>query len=208
MKLICVAGLSYLLGSIPFAYIFGKLFKGFDIRRVGSGNVGTTNVFKNVGLLPGILTALGDGGKGALAVLFARSSSQDITSASLIALLFAVIGHNWPIWLHFEGGGGLATCIGGLLFISTGTLLYMGILWGGIWRITRHKYASSLSACAAFPVVMGIYERSWDFFTFGLGMGLALGFKQARAWMRVAGARVTEDDESEIASPPASHPNV
>jgi len=105
--------IAYLLGSIPFAYIIGR-FSGLDVRRVGDKNVGTFNIFRHAGLAAGIATLVADVGKGALAILAAKllSVPELVVFGAGIA---AVIGHNWPIFLHFRGGRGLAVVIGVLL---------------------------------------------------------------------------------------------
>jgi len=105
--------IAYLLGSIPFAYIIGKL-SGLDVRNVGDRNVGTFNVFRHAGLGAGIATLIADVGKGALAIVVAKLLSvHELVVFS--AGLAAVIGHNWPVFLRFRGGRGLAAVIGVLL---------------------------------------------------------------------------------------------
>ncbi len=105
--------IAYLLGSIPFAYIIGKL-SGFDVRKVGDRNVGTFNVFRHAGLGAGIATLVADVGKGALAIVVAKllSAHELVVFGAGVA---AVIGHNWPVFLRFRGGRGLAVVIGVLL---------------------------------------------------------------------------------------------
>ncbi len=104
---------AYLLGSIPFAYIIGK-WRRVDIRQIGDKNVGTFNVFRHEGMAAGILTLVADVGKGSLAIVAARliSGNEPVVFAAGVA---AVIGHNWPVFLHFRGGRGLAVIIGALL---------------------------------------------------------------------------------------------
>ncbi len=184
MKTVGVAVVSYLMGSVPFAYIMARLFRGIDIRKVGSRNVGTTNVLRTAGVLPGLLTGLGDCFKGVGAVLIARVAAPEAPWAAFVAGLFAVVGHNWPVWLQFQGGGGLATCVGTLLVLSQASVFYLLSLWGASFVLTRHKYASSVMGCLSLPVFLGLYEQSWEFFTFGLGMGVLLGAKQVAAWAR------------------------
>ncbi|MCJ7764042.1 MAG: glycerol-3-phosphate acyltransferase [Dehalococcoidales bacterium] len=101
----------YLLGSIPFAYIAGRLLKGVDIRRVGGGNVGGTNVMREVGTAAGIGVLAADIGKGTLAVLIAQwlGVPQVIVFVTGLAV---VVGHSWPVFLEFSGGKGGATTIG------------------------------------------------------------------------------------------------
>jgi glycerol-3-phosphate acyltransferase PlsY len=189
MKAIAVAATSYFIGSVPFSYIWAKVFSGIDIRRVGSRNVGTTNVVLSSGLIPGLLSGVGDLGKGVVAVLFAQAIAPESIVMHFVAALAAVIGHNWPIWLSFQGGGGLATCIGALLVLSTGSVIYMGIFWAAVYAITRHKYLSSVTSCLAVAVFLGLYEHSWDYFFFGLCMGFLLGVKQVIAWLKYGAKR-------------------
>jgi glycerol-3-phosphate acyltransferase PlsY len=109
--------LGYLLGSIPFAYLAARLVKKVDIRKVGGGNVGTLNTMREIGPLPGVLVLLADMGKGALAVLIAQWLGLHLYWAFAAGFL-AVVGHNWPVWLKFRGGQGLATTMGVLLAFS------------------------------------------------------------------------------------------
>jgi glycerol-3-phosphate acyltransferase PlsY len=104
--------IGYLLGSIPFAYIAGRLFKKVDIRRVGGGNVGATNVMREVGTAAGIGVFIADVAKGTLAVLIARWLVPSSMIPAFIAGLAAVVGHSWSVFLKFSGGKGGATTIG------------------------------------------------------------------------------------------------
>ncbi len=109
--------IGYLLGSIPFAYITGRLIKGVDIRREGGGNVGALNTMREVGTAAGIGVLAADMAKGALAVLVAQwlGVSQIFV---FIAGFAAIVGHNWPIFLKFRGGMGAATTLGVLLVLA------------------------------------------------------------------------------------------
>ena len=144
---------AYLVGSVPFAYIFAWLAKKFDIRKIGSQNVGTTNVIKEAGWLPGILTALADGSKGLFAVLIGSTTGN---GWELPALLMAIVGHNWPVWLGFHGGGGLATFIGGMLFAGKWWVVPVLLgLWGRLLLIRSITAASWWLAPLAIPVGLG-----------------------------------------------------
>jgi glycerol-3-phosphate acyltransferase PlsY len=109
--------IGYLLGSIPFAYLIGWLVKGVDIRKVGGGNVGTVNTMREIGTLPGLGVFLADMGKGALAVLIAQWLGLHLYWVFAVGLV-TVVGHNWPVWLKFKGGQGLATTMGVLVVFS------------------------------------------------------------------------------------------
>ena len=106
---------SYIIGLFPSAYIAGRLVKGVDIRKVGDRNAGAANVYRNINHVAGMAVLAGDIGKGALAVLLAQAvASQPIV---LLCGVAVVAGHNWPIFLRFKGGRGLATTIGVLLVL-------------------------------------------------------------------------------------------
>ena len=106
--------LGYFLGSIPTAYIAGRLLKGRDIRHMGDGNVGARNAFHELGPKVGVAVGIVDAGKGALAILVAQAA--DISQvAVLLTGAAAVIGHNWPVFLGFRGGRGESTTMGVLL---------------------------------------------------------------------------------------------
>lgn len=130
LKLIIIALLSYLLGSIPTAWIISKKFFGFDIRERGSGNVGSTNTFRLLGWKWGLVVQIIDIAKGAVAVLVlpylfgsgitfpANTWFQDITIVKMIAGVFAVIGHIFPVSIGFRGGKGINTTAGMLIGIA------------------------------------------------------------------------------------------
>lgn len=109
--------IGYLLGSVPFAYLIARLVKGVDIRKVGGGNVGSLNAMREIGTLPGFGVLFGDIAKGALAVLIAQWLGLHLYWVFATGFM-AVVGHNWPVWLKFRGGRGLATTMGVLLVFS------------------------------------------------------------------------------------------
>jgi glycerol-3-phosphate acyltransferase PlsY len=109
--------IGYLLGSIPFAYIAGRLIKGIDIRQVGGGNVGTVNTMREIGTVAGLAVLLADMGKGVLTVFIARWLGVSVVFV-FVAGLAAVVGHSWPVFLKFKGGKGGATIMGVLLALA------------------------------------------------------------------------------------------
>jgi glycerol-3-phosphate acyltransferase PlsY len=126
---------AYLLGSIPFGVIIGKLWAGIDIRTVGSGNSGATNVFRTLGLAPAALVLAGDLAKGIAAVLIARLVSDSPLIASLAATA-AVAGHSWPAFAGFRGGRGVATGAGALFLLSpiAGAAALIGLVVVAVFR--------------------------------------------------------------------------
>jgi len=109
--------IGYLLGSIPFAYIAGRLLKGVDIRRVGGGNVGALNTMREIGTVAGLAVLLADMGKGVLTVLIAQWLGVSLIFVFIVGLA-AVVGHSWPVFLKFKGGKGGATAMGVLLALA------------------------------------------------------------------------------------------
>jgi glycerol-3-phosphate acyltransferase PlsY len=145
---------AYLLGSIPFGLILGKLFGTADVRKEGSGNIGATNVARVAGPLAGILTLVLDAAKGAAAVLLAGRYSNDSATWMMIAGLAALVGHCFPIWLKFKGGKGVATAAG--LYLALCPPAFLGglilfILVVGFWRYVS---LGSISAAAAMPLLL------------------------------------------------------
>ena len=109
--------IGYLLGSIPFAYIAGRLIKGVDIRQAGGGNVGALNVMREVGTAAGLGVLLADMAKGAVAVLIAQWLGLSLIFMFIVGFA-AVVGHNWPVFLKFNGGMGAATTMGALCALA------------------------------------------------------------------------------------------
>ena len=116
--------LGYLLGSIPTAYIAGRLLKGGDIRQMGDGNAGAANAFRQLGAKVGVMIGIIDAGKGALAVLIAQTAGIP-QAAVLLTGAAAIVGHNWPVFIGFRGGRGESTTIGVLLTTITQPMLVL-----------------------------------------------------------------------------------
>ena len=141
----------YLLGSIPFGLVITRLAGMGDIRAIGSGNIGATNVLRTGNKLLAALTLLGDAGKGAVAVLVASAFGPQAAAA---AGLGAFVGHLFPVWLHFKGGKGVATYLGVLAAFAWP----VGLAFAGIWLtvafLTRYSSLAALIAAAATPIVL------------------------------------------------------
>ena len=141
MNLITVAIYSYLLGSIPFGLILTKVFLKRDIRDVGSGNIGTTNVLRTGNKLLAILTLILDLLKGYISVYLTLLYFESLTSYSAMICL---IGHIFPIWLRFKGGKGVATYLGIILAFSYKLFLIFGICWIVLSLLFRFASLSSI----------------------------------------------------------------
>ena len=148
----------YLLGSIPFGLIVTKLAGSGDIRAVGSGNIGATNVLRTGRKGLAIATLLGDMLKGPAAVLLVNwFTGFAAPEAGLVAGLGAVLGHIFPVWLKFKGGKGVATYIGVLIAVSWPIAAAFGVIWGAAAALTRYSSLSGLLASAATPVLLWFF---------------------------------------------------
>lgn len=143
--------IGYALGSIPFAYLVTRLFGLGDIRNVGSGNVGTTNVLRTGNKLAAALTLVGDVGKGIVAVLIAKEFGD---WPAMAAALGAFVGHIFPVWLSFKGGKGVATYLGILAALNLPVALVTAATWIITALFTRISSLSALAAAALSPVYM------------------------------------------------------
>lgn len=148
----------YLFGSIPFGLILTRLAGSGDIRTVGSGNIGATNVLRTGRKGLAAATLLGDMLKGTAAVLI--MNAIDGADAALVAGLGAVIGHIFPVWLRFKGGKGVATYIGVLIAAAWPIAAAFGVIWGVVAVVTRYSSLSGLIASAATPVLLWFYAGS------------------------------------------------
>jgi glycerol-3-phosphate acyltransferase PlsY len=145
----------YLLGSIPFGIVLTKLTGGPDLRAVGSGNIGATNVLRSGGKALAAATLLGDMLKGTVAVLIAQRFGLGAAIAGgLAAGLGAFLGHLFPVWLGFKGGKGVATYIGVLLALVWQAALAFGVIWIAVAAATRYSSLSGLVASAATPAIL------------------------------------------------------
>jgi glycerol-3-phosphate acyltransferase PlsY len=153
-----VAILGYLLGSIPFGYLFVKIFRGTDIRDTGSGNIGATNVARSSPAL-GILTLVLDAAKGLLAVICAsalapRTNLPYLYSAMALAAFCALLGHMFPVWLKFRGGKGVATGVGGFVAIVPKAVLIAICVFAALVALFRYVSLGSIVAAAALPALI------------------------------------------------------
>lgn len=173
MPLLFIIVVSYVLGSIPFGYILVRVFRGEDVRKSGSGNIGATNVSRKSPAL-GVLTLLLDGLKGTGSVLLAASlsSRQGVTDTyqlMSVAALFAVVGHIFPVWLKFRGGKGVATGLGSFIVIAPRAVLVAAVIFVIVVLVFRYISLGSIISVALFPVL------TWLMHEYG-NSGLAIVF--------------------------------
>lgn len=170
LKIIIAIAASYLIGSIPSAYIFGRILKNIDIRQFGSGNVGATNAFRVLGVGPGILVLILDSLKGVLAILLISNIfQQTLISQELYYILLglvAICGHIWTIFLKGKGGKGMATSLGALIGLAikiNGLWLIFIIvicIWILVFLISRFVSLASIVSVATLPIFLIIFKES------------------------------------------------
>lgn len=147
-----ITAISYLLGSIPFGYILVRIFRGEDIRRLGSGNIGATNVARSSPAL-GILTLLLDASKGFSAVCLTHVLFRGPSLTMFAAGLFAIVGHLFPVWLKFHGGKGVATGLGAFILLTPKAMLVMVGIFVAVVALSRYVSLGSILAVGLFPLL-------------------------------------------------------
>jgi len=167
MTLLVTALCGYLLGSIPFGVLITRALGLGDLRSIGSGNIGATNVLRTGNKAAAFATLLLDGGKGAAAVLIARAIAGE--QAAMVAGFAAFLGHVFPVWLGFRGGKGVATFLGLLLALAWPAGLAACATWLAVAFAFRYSSLAALAAAASAPVWLAIFGR-----TDAVWLGIAL----------------------------------
>jgi len=164
----------YLFGSLPFGLILTRMAGLGDLRKMGSGNIGATNVLRTGRKDLAALTLILDAGKGAIAALVAKAWGPD---AMLVAGAAAVLGHNFPVWLGFRGGKGVATTLGTLIAVAWPVGLGACATWLLVAAVFRISSLAALLALAASPVIAWLYYGDLQLVQFA-------GFLALLAWIR------------------------
>ena len=161
---------AYLLGSIPFGLVVGKLVTGKDIREQGSGNTGATNAYRLMGLGFGLLVALLDIAKGVAGVKIAQMVLGQSSSELIILLagVMAIVGHNLSIFLKFDGGRGVATSVGVLGSLAPVEVLIVGAIWFTIILLTRYVSLASITGAVILPILMFVFGKPDFIIIFGV----------------------------------------
>ncbi|MFO7821993.1 MAG: glycerol-3-phosphate 1-O-acyltransferase PlsY [Lentisphaeria bacterium] len=152
LALIGVLLVSYVVGSIPFGLIIGKL-NGVDIRKRGSGNVGSTNITRTIGRDWGMACFALDFCKGLAPVILARNAVSGMgTMPAILAAAAAIAGHIWPIFLNFKGGKGVSTSLGALIALAPFHVIICATAWYLVFRLTRYVSVASIVAALVLPL--------------------------------------------------------
>ena len=162
-----ILAVAYLLGSVPFGYLLVRIFRGEDVRKSGSGNIGATNVSRKSPVL-GAVTLILDAAKGYFAVQFAASLSQfepsdpRLSRSMAAAALFAIVGHMFPVWLGFRGGKGVATALGAFMRFGPMAVLAAVVLFVLVVLVSRRISLGSIVTAAFFPATVWSLKISED----------------------------------------------
>ena len=157
LKILLAAVIGYLLGCIPSGVLIARIYGIGDIRKHGSGNSGTTNVLRTLGWLPSVLTLVCDCLKGYIACLIGKGLGGD--PAMLVGGLCAILGHDFPVFMGFRGGKGIATSLGLIIAINPWIALAEFAVQIVAVALTRYMSIASLITTVAFPVLVAIIER-------------------------------------------------
>jgi glycerol-3-phosphate acyltransferase PlsY len=187
-RVILVVLAGYFLGSIPSAYIVARLRKGIDIRKVGGGNPGALNTYREIGAIEGTIVLLADIAKGAGAVFLAQASGIPQLFV-LLAGAASVIGHTWPVFLSFHGGRGLATTVGVFLALfSWKMLIAIGIAAIPI-LITRNITFGMAIGLASLPLIVWRFGGSMTPILYSILLPLFLGLRYIPTFKEAIAAR-------------------
>ena len=157
MDYLIVITISYLLGSIPFGLLLTKFFLNKDIRNIGSGNIGATNVLRSGSKLLGYTTLILDILKAIVPVIYIKFNHADFIYISSLSIF---LGHVFPIWLKFKGGKGVATYVGILFSINLIYGLFFGITWILIFLISKYSSLASLAGSLSIPIYLLIFNEN------------------------------------------------
>ena len=157
VEVLLVISLSYILGSIPSGIIFAKIFKLKDLRTIGSGNTGTTNVLRTGNYTAAALTLILDFGKACLAIYLSQIVNEKLILISSLAIL---IGHIFPLWLEFKGGKGFACYLGIIFMINLYLFIFISLIWLITFFAKRISSLSALLSCLSGVLISIIYFNS------------------------------------------------
>ena len=161
VELFLIILVSYLFGSIPFGLLLTKIFLKKDIREIGSGNIGATNVLRAGNKILGYSTLVLDILKAVLPILYIKFFMSDYLYISALSIF---IGHVFPIWLRFKGGKGVASYLGILCCLDIFTALIFGVIWISVFVLFKFSSLSSLLASLTIPIFHFFYNSNSDYY--------------------------------------------
>jgi len=188
---------AYLLGSVPTGVILAKAFSDVDPRTQGSRNIGATNVFRTVGKKLGAITLLGDILKGFLPVALAKGAIDSYFWVGAVALV-AFLGHLYPIFLKFKGGKGIATGLGVFLALAPLPAILSFLVFAAVVYTWRYISLGSLSATAAFPVLLAALNPHPIYIPFALVIGALIFYRHRENIQRLLAGRESKFTQKKL----------
>ncbi len=185
--------MAYFIGSIPFGVLVAKA-RGIDLQNVGSKNIGASNVFRNVGKLPALLTLLGDALKGTTAVILCVFMIGRGFWESVIGIA-VVLGHMYSIFLSFRGGKGVATSLGVLAVYSPFPTVILIIIWVLTALFTKYSSLAAITAFISLPVIFALFEASKEKISFAIVLAFLIILKHRSNIKRLIGGTETKIGE-------------
>ena len=177
MEFITISFLIYLIGSLPFGLIIGKTFYNKDLREYGSKNIGATNAYRVLGLVPALIIFLADAFKGSLGVWLGLSFNETVPLYAILGGIFAIVGHNWSLFLKFKGGKGVATGLGVIAMLVPKVTVIVLILWIAITAITRYVSLASVVAAFMVPVLTYYFDYAVEYLYFAVFAAMFVIYK-------------------------------
>lgn len=159
MEPLGIALIAYVIGSIPTGYLLAR-YKGVDIFRAGSGNIGATNVWRTLGPFFGSLALAGDVGKGAVAVYLGLRAGQ---WHAVLAGACVLAGHSWSLFLRFRGGKMIATALGVFLMLAPAAAVGALCVWAAVLALSRYVSLASIIAAVSLPVLIAVFSYPWSY---------------------------------------------
>ncbi len=196
---------AYLLGAIPTGFMAGKLLRGVDVRTLGSGSVGATNVLRNLGVRAGVAVFVVDLAKGAAAAAVGQAvlGTQE---AAVVAALSAVVGHNWPVYLRFQGGRGVTPFFGGLVVVSPYVAVFGGLVALALIALFRYVSLGSIVGTLTTGAVMALLYTlgrvRLELLAYAAVGGLLILFQHRGNILRLLSGRERKLGRSDKAPPP------
>jgi glycerol-3-phosphate acyltransferase PlsY len=173
LALLLIAAVGYLLGSFPSGVVVVRFWRGEDLRKIGSGHIGGRNVWRVAGVIPAIITVLGDAAKAILAVKLAEILGPQPWAVP-VAGTAAVVGHCWPLYTRFQGGMGLGSASFMLLYLSPVSLVLLVAMFPLWYLILRHRYRAASATALTAPLALWITGNSAPIIAFGLMAGTVI----------------------------------
>lgn len=176
LALLLFAVLGYLVGSFPSGVVVVKLWKGEDLRRMGSGHTGGMNVRRVAGVIPAIITVLGDAAKAILAVKLVDVVGPQPWAVPVVATM-VVVGHCWPLYTRFQGGMGLGSASFILLYLSPLSLIILVVVWPLWYLIFRHRYRASAATALTAPLALWMTGNPAPMIALGVAVGMVISVR-------------------------------